>query len=100
MQFPKHVQSGSSRSALGRSRGLSPCNYPRATVTVAAAVAAACRCRSREPMSSSTVVEAKQSDGPKTIFGLSSDAKDGGPYEWQWHHAWSKVTKNPNDRMN
>ena len=48
-----------------------------------------------EPMSSSTHVPVNQSDGTQTICGQSADAKEGGYYEFQWHDAWMKVTKNP-----
>ena len=37
-----------------------------------------------------------QSEGAETICGQSSDATDGGYYEFQWHNVWAKQKKNPN----
>lgn len=47
-------------------------------------------------MSSSTVVEAKPSDGPGIFCGQSSDATEGGQYKLQWHYGMTRPTKNVN----
>ena len=47
-------------------------------------------------MSSSKQNPVYQSDVTQTICGRSSDAKDGGYYEFQWHHGMgTRVTRNP-----
>ena len=47
-------------------------------------------------MSSSKQNPVYQSDVTQTICGRSSDAKDGGYYEFQWHTAWQRIKQNQN----
>ena len=47
-------------------------------------------------MSSSEQNPVYQSDVTQTICGRSSDANDGGYYEFQWHTAWNKLLQNQN----